>query len=77
MDEEPKDRKCVREGCPCPADPGHDYCSYQCRTTNGSASGACACSHELCKQAQVTTREGIRDGSYDPAESISDRENRF
>lgn len=74
MAEEQKDRKCAHVGCPCPADPGSDYCSAQCRTANGSAGVRCICTHALCQQAQVTTKERIRDGSYDPAASVSDKE---
>jgi hypothetical protein len=74
MFEEQKDRRCARAGCPCPADPGNRYCSDECSTSDGSASAKCTCAHEVCQQAQVTTREGIRDGSYDPAESIGDKE---
>jgi hypothetical protein len=72
--EEQKDRRCAHVGCPCPADPGSKYCSEQCSRTNGAANVACTCTHELCEQARVTTKEGIRDGSYDPNETVQEKE---
>jgi hypothetical protein len=72
--EEQKDRQCAHAGCPCPADPGSDYCSEQCGRKNGSATAECSCPHELCQQARVTTKARIWDGSYDPNETTEAKE---
>jgi hypothetical protein len=69
-----KIRKCAHAGCPCPADPGTDYCNEDCRLAQGSGSGSCTCPHELCQQARRTTRERLRSGSYEPGESQGDKE---
>lgn len=61
-----EDRKCAHPGCPCPADPGSDYCSKECQTANGEKKH-CTCKHELCQQEQHLPQGGLPDGSYDPA----------
>ena len=70
---EPSTRKCAHPGCPCPADPGSDYCSTQCRDAK-SKGGECTCPHELCEEARRTTHAHVRSGSYDPSETRSEKE---
>ena len=69
-----KTRKCTHAGCACPADPGSDYCSPQCKTSNGTRNAKCPCTHELCQQGQQTSQEGIPGGSYNPATALRDKE---
>lgn len=71
---EGKIRKCSHVGCACPADPGSDYCSTQCQTSDGPAGKACSCTHEICQQGQKLGQGGTPDGSYDPATNQRDKE---
>lgn len=65
-----EDRPCAHQGCPCPADPGSDYCCEACKSLDGAMQTPCPCHHELCVQAQETAKlpAGTRgvSGSYDP-----------
>ena len=65
-----QDRLCAHSGCPCPADPGSDYCSEECRALDGARQTPCPCKHDLCRQAQETRKtaqvqKGVH-GSLDP-----------
>ena len=64
-----EDRKCAHAGCACPADPGSDYCSPECKRSNGLSDKSCPCTHEICHQGQPMSSGGNADGSYDPAMS--------
>jgi hypothetical protein len=73
------ERKCAHPGCPCPADPGSEYCSESCRKGASNADLDCPCDHALCRQAQEATqrRDNPKDevsGSYDPRTAQQDLE---
>jgi hypothetical protein len=74
------DKKCSHVGCPCPADPGSDYCSERCReAADGVPNGECACDHALCRQSRqaAEVRRSSKDkvsGSYDPRTAKQDAE---
>lgn len=71
-----EDRTCAHPGCPCPADPGSDYCSPQCQFADDGSAMACPCNHAVCRQAKRTEHvpngPGVS-GSYDPAMAASDK----
>lgn len=69
-----EDRKCAHPGCICLADPGSDYCSTQCQRANGSEREHCDCPHEMCREQQELSDEGLPDGSDDPAMSAADKQ---
>ena len=74
MIDRPEDRKCAHPGCACPTDPRSDYCGPECEKAHGRHDTRCSCPHELCQQGQRTTDAKKPSGSYEPNESVHDRE---
>lgn len=74
----PTEKRCAHPGCPCPADPGSDYCSVQCQAAMSSSLVDCPCNHGVCRQSQRTNHQvdpgsGVS-GSYDPLMHQQDKE---
>jgi len=73
-----EEKQCEHPLCPCPADPGSEYCSAACQALNNASHITCPCGHELCRQAQRTRyRPGEQDGvsgSLDPRMRQEDQE---
>ena len=63
-----EDRKCAHPGCIGWQTRGSDYCSTQCQRANGSEREHCDCPHEMCREQQELSDEGLPDGSDDPCD---------